>query len=132
MIPFLILLVIVSAGGAVFLIWRQVLALRRGAAAVPINPTFYVGLISLSDFLVWQISHFFRLGIKSIYVHCLIIGRQLILFIHVLAARVDRRFLKLIHSVRGPGALSKKGSTSFYLTEIKNFRDGVGSGRIDA
>ena len=133
MIIILTLLVVFTATMAIGLIWRQVKHLRRGLTAVEQNPLLVDIFRRKIDEFTIKVNLVVRLALRWAHFHFLIFGRKVFFFSHHLIARIDQQFSKMIHATHGGRhETSKTGQASFFLTEIKNFRDKTGPGRIDA
>lgn len=127
------MLAVLTATMAIGLIWRQVTLLRRGLAVVEQNPLLVDIFRRKIDEFTVKINIAVRLVLRLIHFHFLIFGRKVFFFSHHLIARVDQQFSKMIHATHGGHhERLKDGEASFFLTEIKNFRDKTGPGRIDA
>lgn len=132
MILFLTIIVGLSALGLITLILSQIWRLRRGAPTEPVNLSLESLVADSTNYFTTHFVIWFEHGAKWLYLHGLLLGQKLLILTQRLFAKIEGRFVKLIHSLRGhQGATTKKGSTSIFLNEIKNFREELGPGRID-
>ena len=129
----LIALTIVSSLVAIGLIWRQVTCVRKGQMGEACNPLLMDAFRKRVDLFTIKVNLGFRTISRLFYFYFLVLSRKVFLFFHLSIARIDQRFSKMIHSVHnGRRQTVEAGKASFFLTEIKNFRDQTGPGRIDA
>ena len=129
----LIVLTIVSSLMAIGLIWRQISRLRNGQVGEVRNPLLMDAFRRKIDYFTIKVNLGFRTISRLFYFYFLVLSRKVFLLFHLSIARIDQRFSKMIHSVHnGRRQPPEAGKASFFLTEIKNFRDNTGPGRIDA
>ncbi len=129
----LIALTIVSSLMTIGLIWCQINCVRKGQMGEACNPLLMDALRRKIDSFTIKVNLGFRTISRLFYFYFLVLSRKVFLFFHLSIARIDQRFSKMIHSVHnGRRQTPEAGKASFFLTEIKNFRDQTGPGRIDA
>ncbi|MEX0919048.1 MAG: hypothetical protein WDZ85_03770 [Candidatus Paceibacterota bacterium] len=109
--------------------WRLI-EIRRGAV-FPRQPALWPMIDHWLDVLAFFIVTGSKSLLKQSYLILLIAGEKLIKLFKYLILRVERRFTRVVNQVKGRHDISKRGSASLFLREIKrhqeNWQNGNGA-----
>lgn len=105
------------------LIGWQIAGLRSGRIVAFGNGDLRDSLQIRLDRFYFGFLLFFRHLVHHAYFYTLLILRRLTIIGRYLLVRVEKKFSRLIDSVRGKGVIRKRGSVSFFLQQIKDHKD---------
>ncbi len=104
-----------------FILWR-VFYLRHQPTLAP-TASIYSIVEPRIDTFAFYLVFFFKEIVRHIYLIILLIARKVISVLKFTSIRLERRFSRIINSVRGRGNLDNRGSASLFLQEIKEHQD---------
>jgi hypothetical protein len=107
----------------IFIFWR-VFYLRHQPAPTQ-TASIYSVIGPRIDTFAFYLVFFFKEIIRHIYLIILLMTRKIISILKFTSIRLERRFSKVINSVRGRGNLDNRGSASLFLQEIKEHQDKI-------
>ncbi|MBI2100092.1 MAG: hypothetical protein HYT48_01995 [Candidatus Vogelbacteria bacterium] len=114
------IMTVLALGAIVLPVARQWWIIRRdvdGTAAS--EPDFATVLQRRLDKFYVDFANFFSHLGHYLYFYSLVIVRHLLIWSRFLLHKVEKKFSRLIDSVRGKGVLNHKGSVSIFLAQIK-------------
>jgi hypothetical protein len=104
-------------------IWLQVAALRRGRTIMSNHPTLVSIVLPQAERLYGFVFSWVAWTLHHTYLALLLAGKQILAVSRRVITKVEKRFTKVISTVRGKGALHKRGSASLFLREIGDHQD---------
>lgn len=100
-------------------------AIRNNSISIQSDDRIFQSMSYFVDLIAFYIVMGLKYGARNTYLFLLVISHNAISLIKYLVVKVERRFIKLIDSVRGKGIVHKKGSASLFLREIKEYQDNL-------
>ena len=122
MIPYIFIwLLLVSGLSLVYLVTRRMLALQRGVGQFHFDePSLHMFIKPTIDYSAFRLMAFLKFWWHRVTLLLLILGAKVISFIKFVILRVERRFGRVINSVKGKGPINKeRGSASLFLQELE-------------
>src|SRR6056297_2141682 len=101
--------------------WWQ---LRKGESfksRLPLTPV----VESWIDFLAFNIVTGARKLFRYIYLSIILLGEELIKLFKKIIIKIEKRFDRIVSQVKGRADISKKGSVSLFLKEIKEHQQNI-------
>ena len=114
------IITILAAGAITLPLWRQWRIVRRTPEVVTSNESDFVAALErrLDQFYLDFAYFFSHLG-HYLYYYTLVLMRHLLGWSRYLIYKIEKRFSRLIDSVRGRGVINHKGSVSLFLAKLK-------------
>lgn len=107
-----------------FIFWRVFYLRHQSSPPIPTNSVYSIIEPQIDTFAFYLV-FFFKEIIRHIYLFILLIARKFTSVLKFTSIRLERRFSKIINSVRGRGNLDNRGSASLFLREIKEYQDKI-------
>ena len=108
----------------------KIILLRRRRVSVLVETSVRQVIDHKVDSLAFHLVVIGRDLVHHGYLYFLVMGQKTALIIKYLAHKLEKRFGKVIDSVKGKQELSKQGDASHFLREIKNHQDRIRSQSI--
>ncbi len=117
-------LLLVSGLSLIYLIVRRMVALRRGQGTFHSDePSLHVFIKPTIDYSAFRLMTFLKFWWHRFTLVCLTFIAKAISFVKFVVLRVEKRFGKVINSVRGQGTLnSQRGAASIFLRELEGYK----------
>ncbi len=113
------IITVVAAGVVAIMFGRQWRHLSAGRITVSSEGDFSAVIQSRLDRFYFGFADFFTQLGHQLYYWTLLGLRHLAIWFKILLHKTEKKFSRLIDSVRGKGVLNKKGSVSLFLAQLK-------------
>ena len=123
MIPYIFIwLLLVSGLSLVYLVTRRMLSLQRGVGQFHFDePSLHVFIKPTIDYSAFRLMIFLKFWWHKFTLLLLTLIAKAISFIKFVVLRLERRFGKVINSVKGKGPINReRGSASLFLQELES------------